>query len=130
MKKSIFFLILASLFISRINAQSNPVNSTDSISFEKISIDYGTIKQNSSGECEFRYTVKGKNPVVLTNVISSCGCTTPEWPKNPVNPGETGVIKVKYNTALIGRFYKTISVNSTAANSLVVLNITGEVVPK
>jgi len=67
---------------------------------------------------------------VLTNVQASCGCTVPQWSKEPVQAGKMGVIKVKYNTRIPGTFLKTITVSSTAKNSMVVLSIKGKVTLK
>ena len=111
-------------------AQDNSVNTQDSIVFEKLINDYGTIAKGSDGNCEFKFTNKGKVPLILSNVRASCGCTTPEWTKTPVSPGENGVIKVKYNTNRVGSFNKSITVKSNAVNSSVVLHIKGNVKAK
>ncbi|MDZ7740844.1 MAG: DUF1573 domain-containing protein [Bacteroidota bacterium] len=76
----------------------------------------------------FTFTNKGQKPLVLSNVRASCGCTVPQWPREPVAPGEKGEIKVKYNTNRPGSFNKSITVNSNAANSMVRLRIKGQVV--
>jgi hypothetical protein len=106
------------------------VSTQDSIKFEKIVHDYGTMVQGADGNSEFKFTNKGKAPLVLSNVQASCGCTVPEWPKEPILPGKTSSIKVKYNTAIIGSFGKSITVSSNAANSSVVLTIKGNVTTK
>ena len=123
-------MIMVLLVSLSIQAQEKPIGSQDSIVFESTTHDYGTIAQNGNGNCEFRFTNKGKVPLVLSNVQASCGCTVPEWPKEPILPGKTSSIKVKYNTANIGSFGKTITVSSNAANSRVVLTIKGNVTPK
>lgn len=102
--------------------------SQDSIIFDKLVHDYGTVQKGGDGNCVFTFTNKGQKPLVLSNVRASCGCTTPEWTKTPVNPGETGIIKVKYNTNLPGTFNKSVTVTSNAANSSVLLRIKGQVV--
>jgi hypothetical protein len=131
MKKSVLFFFVFLFAAATLSAQQN--NNTavkDSIYFDKTVNDYGDIAQGSSGECTFTFYNKGKAPLVLSSVNASCGCTTPEWPRNPVKPGESGVIKVKYNTQIVGHFEKTISVYSNAVNSPVVLRITGNVTSK
>jgi len=120
-------VFLASLSIQ---AQEKQVNPQDSIVFEKTTHDYGTIVQGADGNSEFKFTNKGKSPIILSNVHASCGCTVPEWPKEPILPGKTSSIKVTYNTANLGSFGKTISVSSNAVNSTVVLTIKGNVTPK
>ena len=79
---------------------------------------------------EFKFTNEGKTPLILNNVRSSCGCTVPSWTKEPVQPGSGGSIKVVYNTASIGAFNKSVTVNSNAVNSTVLLQIKGNVVQK
>ncbi len=126
MKKQLVFLFALLLSSLALQAQTQQ----DSIVFKATTYDYGTIVEGGDGSCEFVFTNQGKSPLLLTNVHASCGCTAPEWTKAPISPGETGVIKVKYNTAILGAFRKTITVNSTAANAMVVLNISGTVTPK
>ena len=130
MRVPLLFILLSFFISGLINAQENQTNIHDSILFEKTSYNYGTIQQGSGGECEFKFVNKGKNPVILSNVVASCGCTTPDWTKTPIKPNESGIIKVKYNTAILGHFNKTVTVYSNAVNSTVVLQISGEVVQK
>ena len=113
-----------------IQAQEKQVTLQDSIVFVSTTHDYGTIVQGADGNSEFKFTNKGKSPIILSNVKASCGCTVPEWPKEPIMPGKTNSIKVTYNTANIGSFAKTITVSSNAVNSTVVLTIKGNVTPK
>ena len=113
-----------------IPAKEKPVAPQDSIVFENTTHDYGTIVQSSDGSCEFKFTNKGKAPIVLNDVKASCGCTVPEWTRTPVAPGEKGSIKVTYNTNSIGAFTKSITVNSNAINSPLVLIIKGNVSAK
>ena len=125
-------VFLASLSIQ---AQDKPVapavTPTDSIKFESLVHDYGTIVQGADGACIFTFTNKGgKAPIVLNDVKASCGCTVPDWTRTPVAPKEKGTIKVTYNTNNVGAFTKSITVNSNAINSPVVLTIKGIVTAK
>jgi len=97
------------------------------ISFEKTVHDYGTIAYQGDGKCEFKFTNTGKEPLILTNVRSSCGCTVPKWPREPILPGQSDVINVEYKTNRIGKINKTITVQSNAKTSSVVLRIQGQV---
>lgn len=99
----------------------------ETIVFDKLVHDYGTIKQGSDGNCVFTFTNRDKKPLVLNNVAASCGCTVPEWPREPIAPGGKGEIKVKYDTNIGGAFNKSITVNSNAANSVVHLSVKGNV---
>lgn len=100
------------------------------ITFENLTHDYGNITQGDNGTCEFVFKNTGKADLLLTNCRSSCGCTVPEWPKDPIAPGKKAVIKVKYNTQRVGAINKTITVESNAVNNRVVLSIKGNVAPK
>jgi hypothetical protein len=99
------------------------------IKFEKLVHDFGKIPVQGDASCEFVYTNTGNIPLLLTNVKTSCGCTAPEWTKEPVLPGEKGVIKVKYTTVhRPNPINKSITVLSNADNPSIILKITGEVV--
>ena len=98
------------------------------IYFENTTHNYGEIKYNSDGTCEFTFKNTGKEPLLLTNVKAYCGCTTPTWPKQPIESGKEGTIVVKYNTKIKGSFTKSIRVYSNAKTNLVTLKITGTVV--
>ena len=130
MKKSIVIMVMVFLVSLSIQAQDKPVTPQDSIIFETTTHDYGTIVQGSDGTCTFNFTNKGKAPIVLNDVKASCGCTVPEWTRTPVAPKGKGSIKVTYNTGNVGTFTKSITVNSNAINSPVVLVIKGIVTAK
>jgi len=100
------------------------------ISFEKTVHDYGSIVQGSDGTCEFKFTNIGKEPLILSRPQSSCGCTVPTWPQEPILPGKSEVIKVTYNTNNVGGINKTVTINSNAKTARVVLQIKGAVTPK
>ena len=97
------------------------------ISFDKLTNDYGKIQHGGNGDCVFKFTNTGKEPLILSDVRASCGCTIPSWPKEPIAPGKSNEIKVTYNTTRDGIINKTITVTSNASNSPVVLSIKGEV---
>ena len=83
---------------------------------------------NGNGECEFRFTNTGDEPLLVQKPKSSCGCTIPSWPKEPILPGESEVIKVTYRTNRVGNINKTVTVTSNAVNNpSVVLRIKGRV---
>jgi hypothetical protein len=108
-------------------AAVTPVTSLADLKMDKMEHDYGTIKQGGNGECEFKFTNSGKEPLVITNCQGSCGCTVPQCPKEPILPGKSGVIKVKYDTNRPGAIYKTVTVNSNSKSGNVVLTIKGNV---
>ncbi len=97
------------------------------IEFSVTEHDFGTIKQGDDGTFNFAFTNTGVEPLVLSNVRSSCGCTIPQWPREPINAGESSEIKVNYDTRRIGNFSKSISVYSNANEEPIVLHIRGTV---
>lgn len=122
----IFFTTLNS-----VKSQEVPTNPNGpEIQFTKTVHDYGTIQQGGDGNCEFKFKNVGKEPLILSNVVSSCGCTVPSWTREPIMPGKEGTIKVKYDTNRIGIISKQITVMSNAKSDRVVLQITGKVEPK
>lgn len=127
--KATLILVVLTMSISGLFAQE-PVQAAaqDSIVFEKLVHNYGTITKGADGNVQFKFTNKGDKPLILSNVRSSCGCTVPSWTKEPVEPGKTGAIKVKYDTRRVGAFSKSITVSSNAINSRVVLRIKGKVI--
>lgn len=130
--KKIALLLTLICSVCALNAQEASPAKVDTshlarIEFASTVHDYGTIAKGSEGTCVFTFENKGKVPLILSNVKASCGCTTPSWPKEPVNPGKSGEITVKYNTNTPGKFSKSITVNSNSANPSVVLIIKGEV---
>jgi hypothetical protein len=108
----------------------NPVNpNAPKFKFETEVIDYGTIEHNADGNREFKFTNVGKEPLIISNAVGSCGCTTPQWPKEPIKPGGTGVIKVHYATDRVGAFEKTVTLTSNADVPSKVIKIKGVVNP-
>ncbi len=102
------------------------------ISFDTKEHDFGTFTKSQTGEgvtCEFIYTNTGNSPLVLNRVVASCGCTTPEWTREPIAAGKKGSIKVTYNAASTGPFSKTITIYSNSKDGFVTLNVKGKVDP-
>jgi len=99
------------------------------IDFVSKVVDYGIIDHNSDGNREFIFTNNGSEPLVIKNAKGSCGCTVPTWPRDPIAPGVTEKIKVKYATNRVGKFTKTITLTTNASKRPVILTIKGEVNP-
>lgn len=131
MKK--LFITLLSVFAMSgfIFAQDAPApaenKNAPEIVFTETSHDFGTIPFNGDGTYTFEFKNTGNEPLVLSEVRSSCGCTTPEWPRQPIKKGEKATIKVKYNTSIMGPFNKSVFVTSNAKTPRIVLSIKGSV---
>lgn len=138
MKKVLFILIAVLISGTSVFAQAaaqtttNNTNNPDApiIFLEETLFDYGTIEQNSDGSHNFIYKNIGKEPLIFSKVRSSCGCTIPEWSREPLLSQQQDTIKVKYDTRRLGRFSKTVSIFSNAKKPMVVVRIQGEVVAK
>ena len=125
MKKIFSTLLMALTAVAMMGQQ--PV-----ITFEKTEHDFGKINE-SDGRVStvFEFKNEGMAPLVLSNVRASCGCTTPTWTKEPIEPGQTGSITVTYNpNGRPGRFQKTITITSNATEPTKRVYIKGEVIPK
>lgn len=98
--------------------------------FETTEIDYGTIAQNSDPLRVFKFTNTGDAPLVIKAAKGSCGCTVPAYPKQPILPGESATIDVRYDTKRIGDFTKTVTLTTNEADEKHVLRIKGKVEPQ
>jgi len=97
------------------------------VSWETMDMKLNTIEYRVPKEVRFTMTNTGELPVLITNVKASCGCTKVKYPKQPVQPGESVSLKVTYNAAKKGKFYKTVSVYIQGELNPHKLKITGEV---
>jgi hypothetical protein len=123
MKKAILFILLIFGPLVLSAQASGPM-----INFEIETIDYGEIIKGSDGVRTFTFENTGDAPLEIQGVRSSCGCTIPKKPVQPIAPGEKGEITVKYDTNRVGVFRKTITVNTNvSSNSIIALKIKGNV---
>ncbi|MCP4520095.1 MAG: DUF1573 domain-containing protein [Cytophagales bacterium] len=97
------------------------------IEFERTTVDYGVIEQHSDPYRVFKYKNTGGAPLIISHAKGSCGCTVPEYSKEPLAPGQEGEIKVRYATNRIGLFTKTVTLTTNSTPSVVVLTIKGKV---
>jgi len=97
------------------------------IRFEQEVIDYGTIEQGADGMRRFKFTNTGNEPLIISHAMGSCGCLVPSWPIDPILPGESGEIKVRYDTQRIGRFSKSVTLTSNCEGSMITLRVKGRV---
>jgi Protein of unknown function (DUF1573) len=127
MKKYAILGILL-LFVSAVFAQEAkvepPVIKTDGpiLTVEKNTHDFGDIYQGDVVEHTFKFTNTGNQPLLITNITTSCGCTTPQWPRDPIMPGGKGELKVGFNSA--GKINKQTKVLPIISNSITDASIT------
>ena len=127
-------IILLSAFVFGLVSIGFTTHSTDQalqdgmprMEFEKKQHDFGHIKQGEQVATVFYFVNTGNAPLVINDVVRSCGCTTPFWPKEPIAPGDTSKIDVKFNSrGKKGQFTKTITIKHNGEGGVTYLNITG-----
>jgi hypothetical protein len=105
-------------------AENKPV--VEAAVLKEKAFDFGKIPQGRPVTHIFELVNKSNSPIVLENVMASCGCTTPEWSKEPIQPGAVTTIKVGYNAAAEGAFNKNVTIQ-VAGGGVQTINITGNV---
>src|SRR6056297_191444 len=122
MKKLVLFL-----FVGMLGFGLTAQDAAAKIEFKTETVDYGQISKGADGIRVFEFTNTGSAPLIISNVRSSCGCTIPKKPEDPIMPGKTGEIQVKYDTNRVGPIRKAITVTSNADTPTKILKIKGEV---
>lgn len=147
MKKAVFLLlIITGIFacnndnpsskikeenLEKTKQKMEDLNKFPEMKFETREIDFGTHDEGEVLDTVFKFTNTGEIPLIITNVKTSCGCTTPYWPKKPIQPGESEQIKVRFNTAhKPGKQTKTITIHANTKNLTEVVKIKAYVNPK
>lgn len=128
MKKILFFIAILAMSITCVSAQT-----TAEIKFDKTTLDYGTFSESKPiVSCVFTFTNIGDAPLVIHQAIASCGCTIPEYPKEPIMPGKKGTIKVTYNGTgkYPGSFKRPITLRTNAKTEMVRLYVEGNMTAK
>ena len=121
MKKILLMSMMLFCGIISVSAQAE-------IKFEKLTHDFGTFSESAPVvTCTFNYTNTGDKPLVINQAVASCGCTVPEYTKDPVKPGEKGTIKVTYNGTgkFPGHFKKSITVRTNGKVEMTRIYIEG-----
>jgi hypothetical protein len=107
------------------------VNQTPEFKFDEPRFDFGEIIQGEVVEHYFEFTNIGDTPLVISKIITTCGCTAPTWPKEPILPGKKGKIKIVFNsTGKIGRQNKVATILSNTTNQKDRLFIMANIIPK
>jgi len=112
--------------IKKVNTQK--VANTTSIKVDRMKHDFGTITTDAIVRTKFTITNTGKNPLIITKAKGSCGCTVPEWPREPIAPGESGTINVSFNPKnRSGKNTKSVTITANTEPANTVLTITSVV---
>lgn len=131
MKKIASFFIIMIIGIQFLAAQNQSAQApVKTIAWNETTHDFGKIVQNAPASVTFTVKNNGLVPVLITAARSSCGCTVAEYTKEPVKPGESGIVKATYNSARVGSFNKTVTVTFDGMQTTEMLTIKGEVEAK
>lgn len=103
-----------------------PAGLAPAFAWSETTFDFGKIRHNAPVTHEFRFVNNGSEPLIISSVQASCGCTVAKYSRDPVAPGAEGFVIATYNAAAKGIFNKTVTVNANTDKS-VVLSIKGEV---
>ena len=125
--KKLFFI--AAAFIVTAGAMAQTTKPDDVAKFNTNKYDFGKVKQNVPAVYSFEITNTSNKPLVIENAHATCGCTVPEYQKDPILPGKSTKVKVQYNAANGGQFDKTVFVKFAGVDEEKALGITGEVLP-
>lgn len=125
----LFILVLSASFSF---AQTETNKKSPKVEFVKNTHDFGKVEESAGTvSTEFVFKNTGKAPLIIQRVQASCGCTTPEYTKEPVLPGKTGVIKVTYSTVgRPGTFNKEVTIFTNVPDDIYKVHIKGEVIRK
>lgn len=128
MKKIIFSMTVAVFALTTTIFSQEVGENGPKIEFKKDVHDFGNLKYGADGTYVFQFKNTGNAPLIISNAKGSCMCTVPDWPKQPINPGETAGITVKYDTKRSGAINKSVTITSNAANEPTkILRIKGDV---
>lgn len=133
MKKVVFTFIALFAFAAFSMAQDTQVKKTEQtngpvLSLESDVIDYGTIEKNSEPLRTVSFTNIGTEPLIIKSARGNCGCTVPKWPKEPILPGETKKLEVRYATNRVGKFSKKVTLRTNEGETVLhTIKVMGEV---
>ena len=132
MKKILLFsvaLLFAVPLLAQENTEADPVDGPQ-ITFAESSHDFGDIYQGDKVNYVFEFDNTGTEPLILANVLTTCGCTATSWPRDPIVPGEGGKIAVSFNSAgKMGKQNKVVTIVSNAVNAQERVKIITNVLP-
>ena len=118
--------ILAFVLVGFYSATAQTANGAV-MTFDVTTVDYGTIDKGADPIRKFEFTNTGNEPLIVKAAKGSCGCTVPTYPKEPIMPGESNVIEVRYDTQRVGAFTKTVTLTTNEASDTHTLTIKGDV---
>lgn len=130
MKKLVLTLFLGAVGVLAFAQDDTSEKKGPIMTFESMTVDYGTIEQNADPLRVVKFTNTGDEPLIITTARGSCGCTVPVWPKEPIMPGQSSQIEIRYATNRIGQFSKTVRISTNEENDGHTITVKGKVLKK
>jgi hypothetical protein len=135
MKQTLGILAIVLMATFRLAAQATPTEGQPAatptsgaiLKLESETVDYGTIDQGGDPLRLAKFTNTGTEPLIISGAKGSCGCTVPNWPKDPIMPGESSQIEIRYDTKRVGAINKTVTVTSNDPSSPAVIKVIGTI---
>ena len=124
----VFTMLLSTMTFAQTNAKTVSLKQGAAMSFAKTTVDYGTIAKGSNKFRTIAFSNDGTEPLIIKSAKGSCGCTIPTFPKEPIAPGATAEIKIKYDTKRLGAINKTVTIQSNAG--VKILKVKGNITQK
>lgn len=124
----VLFVVALGLLIATIGfGQDAEMVDGPVMSFDNLVVDYGDIEQHSDPLRIAKFTNTGTAPLVIKNARGSCGCTVPTYPKEPIMPGETAELEIRYDTKRVGKINKTVTITTNELTDPIVLKVVGKI---
>jgi hypothetical protein len=127
---SIVMLALATVYVSAQGGVAPASQTGPVMTLEAVEVDYGVIEQGADPFRVIKFTNTGNAPLVIENAKGNCGCTVPSYPKEPIAPGETSELKVRYDTNRVGKINKMITLTTNEGVQTRTVRVLGEVKAK
>jgi len=125
---AIFLMATFQLAAQATQTEGTPAPASKAVlTFESDVVDYGTIDQGGEPLRLAKFTNTGTEPLIISGAKGSCGCTVPNWPKDPIMPGESSQIEIRYDTKRVGAINKTVTVTSNDAIGKHTIRVTGTI---
>ncbi len=116
---------------TEVDASTVENTGSPSFSFSEENHDFGVIDEGTVAKHDFVFTNTGDAPLIITNAQGSCGCTVPDWPREPIAPGADGIIHVEFNSqGRAGNQSKQVTLSANTVPNTLVLNISAQVTAK
>ena len=134
MKQTLGILAIVLMASFKLAAQATPTEGQPTqptsgavLKFESETVDYGTIDQGGEPLRLAKFTNIGTEPLIISGAKGSCGCTVPNWPKDPIMPGESSQIEIRYDTKRVGAINKSVTVTSNDPAGTHVIKVVGTI---